>query len=126
SDGTTIELLNKGTTTSGFSTLQNDSPSFINTSNAQSGLIGYVDIEIIIPLLADVQITCVQVTGVQNATSQVQYLQQTNEQEIMKYQLAYKPISNYLIGWDFPLNPAQLGATQTATAIGANKSKYVW
>lgn len=122
SDGTTIELINKTTTTSGFSTLQNDAPSFIDTANADSGLTGYVDIEIVIPVLAHVQITCVQVVGVQNATSQVQYLQQTTEQEIMKYQLAFKPIPSFLIGWDFPLNPAQLGSTQTITTTPA----YIW
>src|SRR5690606_25362918 len=48
-----------------------------------------------------------------------------------KPQLSYKPIPSYLVGWAFPLNPAQFSdisghRIQPATAIGANKSKYVW
>ena len=41
--------------------------------------------------------------------------------------LDFKPIKSYLVGWDFPLNPAQMfGPTVAASAIGAGKSKYVW
>jgi hypothetical protein len=43
-----------------------------------------------------------------------------------KPQLEYKPIPSYAIGWDFPFNPSQLyGTTITATALGANKSRYI-
>ena len=38
-----------------------------------------------------------------------------------------KAIPSYLIGWDFPLNPAQvLGDSVAAQAVGANKSYYAW
>ena len=33
--------------------------------------------------------------------------------------LNFKPIPSYLIGWDFPLNPAQFGVT-VAASLGAN------
>src|SRR6478736_4050174 len=39
--------------------------------------------------------------------------------------LDFKPIPSYLVGWDFPLNPAQfLGSNVPAS--GAAGSKYVW
>jgi hypothetical protein len=41
--------------------------------------------------------------------------------------LQYKPIPSYLVGWDFPYNPAQfLSHTLAASAAGANTSRYVW
>lgn len=130
SNGTTIELLNESTTSTGFSTLSNSESVLINTVNPDPGSTGYVDFEIVLPLLSHVQLTCVQMVGVQNITSSVQYLQQTTEQETLKYQLEYKQNPSFLVGWDFPFNPAQFatGASRAvaATAIGANKSKYAW
>jgi hypothetical protein len=44
-----------------------------------------------------------------------------------KSRLEYKPIPSYLVGWDFPLNPAQfLGSSISAQAVGANGSYYAW
>ncbi len=41
--------------------------------------------------------------------------------------LQYKPIPSYLVGWDFPLNPAQpLGASIAAQTIATNSSYYAW
>lgn len=41
--------------------------------------------------------------------------------------LDYKPTPSYLIGWDFPGNPAQFnGSTVSAFATGANTSSYFW
>ena len=42
------------------------------------------------------------------------------------HELNFKPIPSYLIGWDFPLNPAQFGSTIAASASGANTSNYFW
>ncbi len=45
-------------------------------------------------------------------------------------QLAFKPIKSILTGWDFPLNPAQLGNGQTITVAsvtpGSESPKYIW
>jgi hypothetical protein len=44
--------------------------------------------------------------------------------------LAYKPIPSYLVGWDFPLNPAQfapmVNSVVPAVATGNNGSFYTW
>jgi len=40
--------------------------------------------------------------------------------------LQAKPISSYLVGWDFPVNPAQFGASIAPKATGPNKSYYAW
>ena len=40
--------------------------------------------------------------------------------------LSYKPIPSYLVGWDFPLNPAQFGASQGPFASGVDTGNYVW
>lgn len=39
---------------------------------------------------------------------------------------AYKPIPSYLVGWDFPLNPAQFGETQAVKATANNTGNYFW
>lgn len=42
-------------------------------------------------------------------------------------QLKFKPIPSYLVGWDFPLNPAQLNGPSVGTQnIGNNTSYYAW
>lgn len=41
--------------------------------------------------------------------------------------LNFKPIKSWLVGWDFPLNPAQFnGRSVGAQAIGANTGFYAW
>lgn len=40
--------------------------------------------------------------------------------------LAYKPIPSYLVGWDFPLNPAQMNGPMVAAFAGANEGQYAW
>lgn len=105
-------------------------PASANTDDADSG---YVDIDIILPVAGEYNITSVQVVGLNNDEQHVTYDQQTvNRQKdyLFNYYnplLQYKPISSYLIGWDFPSNPAQfLGPTISLGAIGANKSAYLW
>jgi hypothetical protein len=92
----------------------------------------YIDYKIILPQNATSYITSVQVTE-SLAQTNVEYQQDTINRQIdhtFHYylpQLAYKPIPSYLIGWDFPLNPAQiLGANVPVQAIGANTSYYAW
>jgi hypothetical protein len=43
-------------------------------------------------------------------------------------QLNYKPLNSYLVGWDFPKNPGQLGYTFAASGApsGTNLSAYTW
>jgi hypothetical protein len=94
----------------------------------------YVDIYFDIPISTNIEITSIQIVATGSvAVADVPYDQISNERQLSdlmwyyKPQLVYKPIPSWLVGWDFPLNPAQpLGETVAASAIGANKSKYVW
>ena len=40
--------------------------------------------------------------------------------------LNYKPIPSYLVGWDFPFNPAQINGDDVAIFAGANQAQYFW
>lgn len=101
-------------------------------ANATTADTGFVDILITLPVVGASTFSNVQVVGLQ-ATGTVTYQQvPANRQrdQLFNYYnslLQYKPISSYLTGWDFPLNPAQaLGPTIAASAAGANTSIYVW
>ena len=92
----------------------------------------YIDYAITLPQNSDVFLTSIQVTESQTATN-VEYMQDTINRQIdhtfnyYEPKLLYKPIPSYLVGWDFPKNPAQLGTAFTAAAFtGANASQYTW
>jgi hypothetical protein len=107
----------------------------INTDIAPDG---YIDIALDIPSNSHIQVSSFQIVGIPTLLASDSqdfpiFEQQSTQQQLsgmMWYyepQLAYKPIPSYLVGWDFPLNPAQFsGRTVPASAIGANKSQYVW
>lgn len=127
-----VQIASGTTTTSNFTTIANSEAALINISNVDSAPTGYIDIFFDIPPSAEVEISSVQIVGVQNSGSSTQYMQQSNAREIdhlyhyYNLPLQEKPISSYLIGWDFPLNPAQWGATVSPNASGTNKSYYAW
>lgn len=119
----TIQTICSGTTlASGFGVIANSTPVLITNPGTGSG---YVDIAIVIPVNAPVQISCIQLSGVADNTEVVSYLQQTTEREadhLFNYwqpQLNYKPIPSLLTAWDFPLNPRQFGDTATITTTPA-------
>lgn len=91
----------------------------------------YIDYLLAIPSNIDIYLTSFQIV-VESEPLEPNFIQDSINRQIdqtfhdFKPGLEYKPIPSYLIGWDFPLNPSQLGSTQAASAIGANKSKYVW
>ena len=101
-----------------------------NTDDSNNG---WVDIDISLPVVGTTTLSSVQVVGLDVNTPMIGFdqtpINRQADQEFHYYfpQLLSKPIPSYLVGWDFPLNPAQFdGNTVPATAIGANKSKYVW
>jgi len=105
--------------------------------NPDSGASAFVQIQIVLPPVGTFSITNVQlISGDTSILSTdpdaAPFIQETIERQTDKLfhyynpLLQYKQIPSYLVGWDFPLNPAQTGSTVAATAIGANKSKYVW
>lgn len=92
----------------------------------------YLDYVISLPLAGEIYITSFQLAQTTNLGA-VPYQQDTVDRQIdhtfhyYKDQLIEKPIPSYLIGWDFPLNPGQIGTTFGAQALGAiNKSFAAW
>jgi hypothetical protein len=105
-------------------------------TNTDLSTVAYVQIIINLPGIGEVQLTNIQLMGQDDPlpfplTTVPEYQQQTNERELDHLahyydpQLAYKPIPSYLVGWDFPLNPAQFG-TSYSSLSGANASFYTW
>lgn len=108
-----------------------------NSTNTDTGEDAYVDFRVTLPATGDVTISNLQFTGQENplVDSDIMPVYQEISYERMvdqtfhyyKDQLIEKPIPSYLVGWDFPLNPAQfLGTSVSAQAVGANKSYYAW
>ncbi len=88
----------------------------------------YIDIFFDLPLSIQVDITSVMISSTGDTIIEhVVYDQETLNRQIDHlfhyYQplLNFKPIPSLLTGWDFSLNPAQLGATQTITTTAAYK-----
>jgi len=109
------------------------------SNNSTSGNATYVDFIITLPPIGNFSISNVQLLAgddslITPAPAQpIPFIQDSIERQIdhlfhyYNPQLTYKQIKSWLVGWDFPLNPAQpLGSTVAASAIGANASKYVW
>jgi hypothetical protein len=102
-------------------------------ANTDTGLNGFVNINVVLSPVNPSSITSIQVVGIETNIQNVPYqqvpvrFQQSDLIDIIVPDLAYKPISSYLVGWDFALNPTQfLGPTLAASAAGANTSRYVW
>ncbi len=112
------------------------------STNADTGTSAYVDILFTMDGTSHFQLANIQVTGQTSNLStgfdnptdapvfqEVSYEQVENEEfNVYKNHLIYKPIPSWLVGWDFPLNPAQIyTATKTANTLGGmNLSQYVW
>jgi len=102
------------------------------TTNTQFPPSAYVEYRLYLPSTVNMQLTSLQlVVGSQPLT--FGYEQDTIQRQVdhtfhyYKPYLEYKPIPSYLVGWDFPLNPAQLGSSGGPTTLGgANKSQYIW
>lgn len=108
----TIQTICSGTTLDSGYIIIATTPLPIQITEPGDGT-GYVDIAIIIPAGASLLITNIQICGVKDNEQIVEFLEQTPEREIdhlfhyFQPQLNFKPIPSMLVGWDFPLNPAQ-------------------
>ena len=130
---TTIGIFNN---TSGLFEEFSETTQLPTADNLNTSDTGYVDIELYLGTGSSTTttLTSVQLIGVDNAeVTGVTFNQApVNRQfdQLFHYynpQLQYKPIRSYLVGWDFPLNPAQpLGSSVAAFGTGANTSNYVW
>lgn len=102
-------------------------------NNTNDGDSGYVDILVGLSIVAATTLSNLQILGLDADATTVNYDQNTanrQKDQLFNYYnplLQYKPIESYLVGWDFPLNPAQpLGPTVAASSAGANTSAYKW
>lgn len=90
----------------------------------------YVDIDIVIPIGTNIEITSIQLVGTGvTSVATVPYDQESNDRQTdfefhyFQPQINFKPIPSMLVGWDFPLNPAQiLGSSVTLNTTPA----YIW
>ncbi len=105
----------------------------IPANNPSTGDTGYVDIILNLPIVGATTFSNVQIVGLDSNIQGVMYDQVPSNRErdfLFNYYnplLQYKPISSFLIGWDFALNPAQpLTSTCGPFATGANTSNYIW
>jgi hypothetical protein len=137
SDGTVVdEVIITATLTADGAYAAHTGTVLIPASNStESFPDAYIDIFFDLPLSTEIDITSVMIAFT-NETSieNISYSQESLDRQVdhlfhyYKPQLEYKPIPSYLVGWDFPLNPAQPhGSTIAAPfATGANTSNYVW
>lgn len=91
----------------------------------------WIDYKILLQPNVDIYLTSIQLV-VSDLDQEVTYEQDTiqrQEDHLFHYYkplLEYKPTPSWLVGWNFPYNPAQFGETVTAQAVGAEKSYYAW
>lgn len=131
-NGQAAQTILSATNSTGAYAQFNDTVQLTAANNTNDGDDGYVDILLDLSISAATTLSNVQIMGLDSDATEVNYDQNTTNRQrdqLFNYYnplLQYKPIPSYLVGWDFPLNPTQLGETVAASAIGANKSKYVW
>lgn len=92
----------------------------------------WIDFKLLLPPVSDIYITSLQLIVSDQAVN-VGYEQETVDRQLdhlfhyYNSKLQFKPISSYLAGWDFALNPAQFNGDAVAVqAVGANSSYYAW
>ncbi len=131
SAGNTTQTILTATNTTGAFVQETGTIQLEAANNPQTGAVGYDTIIINLSNAVGTSvISNVQIIPLTTNTDGVQYDQTpVNRQfdQMFNYynpRLQAKPIPSYLIGWDFALNPAQLGDTLAAQSIGANKSYY--
>lgn len=96
---------------------------------ANTGLNGFTILSIVLPADSASTLSSVQVIS-SFAGESVPYIQESANRQITQTFYNYrdnllnKPISSYLVGWDFPLNPAQF-VGRTVGASGS-ASFYTW
>lgn len=125
SSGVVYQIANASTNTAGYNAISG-TVAIDGTFNPDPATTGYVDITVDIPVNAHLQISSLQIVGVETINSSSEYIQESTGRQIdhlfhaYKPGLDYKPIPSYLTGWDFPLNPAQFGPSGTLGAISGD------
>ena len=100
-----------------------------SSNNSDSGSTGYVNIYISFPPSCNISISSVQVIPTYFAETPAYQMISSNRQQAFMGdyfipRLEAKPIPSFLVGWDFPLNPAQFGEAQTIPLQAS--AAYIW
>lgn len=114
-----------------------DTVSISTSTSTETFPDAYIDIYFEIPLSREVTITSVMVTATGSASVPALVYDQISQDRQIDYlfhyykpQLEFKPIPSMLIGWDFPLNPAQARGTTvtmpTSASIPTAANCYIW
>lgn len=130
STGTFTSILNASNLTLLPATFSNtvQLPPSNNTSTADSG---YIDVMLVLPTGALTTFSSVQLVSTNVNLGNVPYVQDSPERQQSYLWNAYLPgtlakaTKSFLIGWDFPLNPAQFGGPSGTLGVN-NASKYIW
>ncbi len=137
SSGSPVEIFND-TNTTGLRAQFNKTTALPAGNNPNTGLNGFDTIQIVLDNIAESEISNVSVIPLSTNVALTGFDQTPVNRQVdqmfnyYQSQLNYKPTPSYLVGWDFPLNPAQfLGAGTSGSKIGpfatgANKSFYAW
>lgn len=133
SNGSAHIIVDKTTDgTSGWNAISG-TVSTAGTASSDTAPDGYVDITVSWEANINIEITSLQIVGVENVNSSAEFIQQSTAQQenrlfwYYKPQLEFKPIPSYTLGWNFGMNPCQaLGTTVAASGSGtANKARYI-
>lgn len=129
--GSSTLLLNQ-TNASGIPTYYSNTAQLNLSTNTNTGANGYTSLVLEISPINVTRLSSVQVTSSLSSQVIVPYVQETvNRQQDYTYHtykdaLMFKPIPSHLVGWDFPLNPAQFGGPTSIAGVTAIGSRYVW
>ena len=114
----------------GFYTYYNFTSQLPPSNSTQSPVNGNAELWIQISPSGTTELSSVQLLPLQYNAPVVPYLENSTNRQMDHlfhyYQplLSAKPISSYLIGWDFPVNPAQINGDSVAAQTAS--SFYVW
>ena len=125
--GSTVPIV-VGTASAGSFTLIAGTTAAVipQTNTNPPGSTGYVDIQFVIPVGDHIQISCIQIVSVLNASTVATYVQESVPRQIdhlFHYyynSIIQQPKNSILVGWDFGLNPWQF-ANRNFANVAANQ-----
>jgi len=116
-------------TAAGYVESKDSSDAIPVSTNATSGVSGWIDILLNIPPASTISVSSIQVVPTKAAGNLVEYDANTTNRETALTgdyfipALSNKAVPSYLVGWDFPVNPTQFGEAGTVTT---GTPKYIW
>lgn len=129
STGTTTTLIDSASIPTDGEFHEITGNSAITAENTDPASTGYVDFNITLPTQRTLRFTSAQLAGSDEAQD-IPFEEASTPRQIdhlfhyYQSQINFKPIPSMLVGWDFPLNPAQISGVSVGSIT--NSPKYVW